>query len=145
MHDCASILDSVAIKADIPCFHDSSFCRFPYLTLTVIVTLGYFMDQKDHSRNTVSCPQSLRIQSWRALTCSYYAIGASVSSLHIESTDSLIVCFFLSRKWGKEMDEAIEKLRKEMVKELHAYVANTLKDWVINEVNLMRVPLWTAV
>ena len=45
---------------------------------------------KDHSRNTVSYPTSLRIQAFDSLDAlkMYYTIGASVSSLHRESTDS---------------------------------------------------------
>ena len=48
---------------------------------------------KDHSRNSVSYPKSLRIQAFKTLESfkMYYAIGASISSLHRESTDSLII------------------------------------------------------
>ena len=48
---------------------------------------------KDHSRNTVSYPKSLRIQAFESLDGykMYYATGASVSSLHRASTDSLIL------------------------------------------------------
>ena len=47
---------------------------------------------KDHSRNTVHYPKSLRIQAFESLEAfrMYYAIGVSVSSLHRESTDSYI-------------------------------------------------------
>ena len=47
---------------------------------------------KDHSRNTVSYSKGLRIQAFESLEAfrMYYAIGASVSSLHRESTDSPI-------------------------------------------------------
>ena len=46
---------------------------------------------KDHSRNTVS--YQLKIQAFESLEGfkMYYVIGASVSSLHSGSTDSLIV------------------------------------------------------
>ena len=53
----------------------SQFCRYPYLTLT-----GHSSDAriKDHSRNTVSYPKSLRIQAFESLEDfkMYYAIGA---------------------------------------------------------------------
>ena len=51
------------------------------------------MDKKNHSGNAVSYPKILRIQAFESLDAfkMYYAIGASVSSLHRVSTDSLIV------------------------------------------------------
>ena len=53
------------------------------------------MDKKNHSRNTVSCPKSLRIQAFESLEAfkMYYAIGASVLSLHGESSDSDIYIY----------------------------------------------------
>ena len=51
------------------------------------------MDKKDHSRNTASSSRSLSIQVFESLETlkMYYAIGVSMSSLHRESTDSLII------------------------------------------------------
>ena len=65
------------------------FCRFPDLTLT---GRSGTLWTKDHSRNTVSYLKGLRIQAFESLEAfkMYYAIGASVSYLHRESTDSLI-------------------------------------------------------
>ena len=65
------------------------FCRFPDLTLT---GRSGTLWTKDHSRNTVSYLKGLRVQAFESLEAfkMYYAIGASVSSLHRESTDSLI-------------------------------------------------------
>ena len=47
---------------------------------------------EDHSRNSVSYLKSLRILALESLEAfkMYYAIGASVSALHRESTDSPI-------------------------------------------------------
>ena len=71
----------------------SRFFRFPYLTLTGCSSKCWdALWIKDHSRNTVSYPKSLRIQAFESLEAfkMYYVIGASVSSLHRESTVSLI-------------------------------------------------------
>lgn len=38
------------------------------------------------------------------------------------------------RKWGKEMDEAVESLRADLVGEVDAYITGTLQRWVIYEV-----------
>ena len=71
----------------------SLFCRFPYLTLTGRSSGAGVL--YDHSRSTVSYPKSLRIQVFESLEAfkMYYAIGVSVSSLHRESTDSLIYLY----------------------------------------------------
>ena len=47
---------------------------------------------KDHSRNTVCYPKSLRLQAFDGLEAfkMYYVIGMYVSSLHRESTNPLV-------------------------------------------------------
>ena len=49
------------------------------------------MDKKDYSINTASSSRSLSIQVFESVEAfkMYYAIGASMSSLHRESTDSV--------------------------------------------------------
>ena len=54
--------------------------------------VGYSFQVEDHSRNSVSYLKGLRILALESLEAlkMYYMIGASVPSLHRESTDSLI-------------------------------------------------------
>ena len=57
---------------------------------------------KDHPRNRVSYNTSLRIQAFESLEAfkTYYAIGASIYSLHRESTDFLIcTCLAWNCMW----------------------------------------------
>ena len=40
----------------------------------------------------------------------------------------------LHSKWGKEMNEAVEALRSDLVQEVDTYISGSLKHWVIEEV-----------
>ena len=97
MHDCASILDSIAKGISLfPRFFTWCIPTSMFIQLNDFCTCSkYFswLAYKCSSRKQSKLSKSLRIQafeSWKVFKMyMHYAIGASISSLHRESTDSL--------------------------------------------------------
>ena len=110
----------------------SRFCRFPYIPHSD--GPFYFMDKRPlqkHSKRS----KSLKIQAFERLEAfkMYYAIGASESSQHRESTDSLIRRLHVLFAW---LPNTMPSLLAQL---LHETIAKTKNDDVgMHHVKIVR-------